>query len=377
MKKINTITKRASKPITWSFYVLIFFEMLYMSTPFAVYFYSVYGMPLQKLNSSTATAWLVQHLLPHFSKTESLFINIILYISWPLMVVGLVGFGIAFGQIYWAKFRNKDAVLGGLYRFVRHPQYAALAIFGLGMALFWSRMIVLICFVSMLFVYYFLAKHEERECLQKYGESYRKYMDRTGRFLPKFNRQINESPQVNLPYRGSGRIPAVLILYLVAVGCSVGLGFWLRSYSISQIASFSEADVAVVSTYPMNNEKMRGIYAMAQAETTPSHTKQIVYIVPLDWVIPELAMEAEPDHSQHGFNPATHGNPMDIDPHRFKVLFSKAVVDADVPGADILRKARAQKPFLLVKVDMRERSILGVERPPKHGKYGDIPVPLF
>jgi len=377
MKTINTITEKAAKPITWSVYLLIFFEMIYMSTPFAVYFYSVYGMPLRKLNGSPATAWLVQHLLPHFSKTESLLINMLLYISWPLMLVGLIGFVVAFGQLYWAKFRKKEAVLGGLYRFVRHPQYAALAIFGLGMALFWSRMIVLVCFVSMLFVYYFLAEHEERECLQKYGDPYRKYMDRTGRFLPKFDRQIDDLPVAIRPNPGSRRILIVFLLYLATVGCSVVLGLWLRSYSLSQIATFSEGDTVVISTYPMRQEQMRGIYYMARAEIKTSYTKQIAYIVPIDWYISELAMEAETEQRRHGFNPATHGNSMDIDPHRFKVLFSKAVVDADVPSDDILREARTQKPFLLVKVDMHARRVLGVEKPPKRGKYGDIPVPLF
>ena len=40
-------------------------------------------------------------------------------------------------------------------------------------------------YASMMFVYYFLAKHEEEACLTKFGEAYRDYQEKRGMFLPK------------------------------------------------------------------------------------------------------------------------------------------------------------------------------------------------
>ena len=112
----NTGKKTAAIFMSWFVYVLIFFEMIYMATPFAIFFYSVYGAPLKWLNASPHTAWLIQPILPHFSQTGNPFINTIFLLSWPLMIIGLIVFLIGFIQIYWAKFSKKGGVSGGIYR---------------------------------------------------------------------------------------------------------------------------------------------------------------------------------------------------------------------------------------------------------------------
>ena len=89
----------------------------------------------------------------------------------PLILIGLALFLVGFAQIYWAKFTGRAAVELGLYRYVRHPQYVALALVGLGTTFYWSRFIVLVAYVTMLFLYYFLANHEERVCVEKFGDA--------------------------------------------------------------------------------------------------------------------------------------------------------------------------------------------------------------
>lgn len=388
MQKTEEITKKASKSAAWIAYIVIIFEMIYMSTPFAVFFYSVYEMPLGYLNRSSSTSWLVQNVFPHFTQTDSILINTLMYISWPLMGIGLLLFVIGFGQIYWAKLRKKGAIVGGLYRFVRHPQYAALSIFGLGMALFWSRMIVIITYVSMLFVYYFLAKTEERECLRKYGESYQAYLEKTGRFLPRFSPRKLHNPRKILPQRGLKRVAAIMVIYLVTIFCTIELGLWLRSYSLSEISTVSWKDSAAISTSLMGQPQMTEILSIARNDQNARRTlrtlvdspgtKQLIYIVPLEWNISELAMEADRDgEHEHGFNPTTHMNPTQFNPNLYKVLFSKAVVDDGAEGDEIISKARAQKPLLLVKVDLLAKRVIDIEKPPQQGKYANIPVPLF
>ena len=90
MQRTEGITKKASKSAAWIAYIVIIFEMIYMSTPFAVFFYSVYAMPLGYLNRSSSTSWLVQNVFPHFTQTDSLLISTLMYISWPLMGIGLL-----------------------------------------------------------------------------------------------------------------------------------------------------------------------------------------------------------------------------------------------------------------------------------------------
>jgi protein-S-isoprenylcysteine O-methyltransferase Ste14 len=388
MEKTEGITKKASRSAAWIAYIVIFFEMIYMSTPFAVFFYSVYEMPLGYLNRSSSTSWLVQNVFPHFTQTDSILISTLLYISWPLMGIGLLLFVIGFGQIYWAKFRKRGAIVGGLYRFIRHPQYAALSIFGLGMALFWSRMIVIIAYVSMLFVYYLLAKAEERECLRKYGESYRAYLDKTGRFLPRFSPHKRHNSKRILPQRGLKRIATLVVMYLVTIFFTIELGLWLRSYSLSKISTVSWRDSAAISTSLMDQPKMKEIISIAMNDHNARRalgtrfdspgTKQLIYIVPLEWNISELAMEEERDGGhQHGFNPTTHMNPTQFNPNLYKVLFSKAVVDEGAEGNDIISKARAQKPLLLVNVDLSSKRVIDLKKPPPQGKYANIPVPFF
>ena len=388
MARIKGIDNKASKSLAWTVYIIIVFEMIYMATPFAVFFYSVYGLPLKILNDSSATSWLVQPIFPHFTQTSSALIRAMLYISWPLMGIGFIIFVVGFIQIYGAKLLRKGLVLGGLYRYIRHPQYMGWAIFGLGMAIAWSRMIVLIMYVSMLFVYYLLAKSEERECLNKYGESYRAYLQKTGRFLPKFNRNKLDNRKNLLPEKGTKRVAALIAIYLVTIFCVVQLGMWLRSYSISNISYLGEKDAAVISTVSMNPSQMRMILSIVNdnekavdelnATMDSEKVKRLVYIVPLEWRISELAMEVEGEgHRGHGFNPTTHGNTMRFNSHLYKVLFSEAVVDHGVEGKEIILKARRQKPILLVKVDTSKRRVIGVEKPPREGKYKDVPVPLF
>jgi len=388
MAKIKDINKKASRSVVWFVYIVIFFEMIYMSTPFAVFFYSVYKLPLQFLNENSTTFWLVQNIFPHFTQTNSVVINFLLYASWPLVGLGLAMFMISFIQLYWAKFRKKGVVVGGLYRFIRHPQYVAWSLFGLGIAIFWSRMIVILMYISMLFVYYLLAKSEERECLEKYGDSYRSYYQKTGRFLPRINKNMPDHPREILPPKGVKRSGALITVYLFTLICTIALGLFVRSYSLSKISSGTWDNAAVISTVSMGKNQMTEIVSMAVNDTEvkhllgqivdPASTRQLIYIVPLGWQIPELAMEPEPaGQRHHGFNPTSHGNSTDFDRHLYKVLISKAGVDIGVAGKDIISKARYQKPLLLVKLNLQGNRVIGIETPPDQGKYADVPVPLF
>ncbi len=80
--------------------------------------------------------------------------------------------------------REHTLVTHGPYRFVRHPLYAGLLPFTLSLTLLAANWFV--CGMS-LAVYVLLVirtKKEEENLVARFGDAYRDYMARTGRFLP-------------------------------------------------------------------------------------------------------------------------------------------------------------------------------------------------
>lgn len=76
-------------------------------------------------------------------------------------------------------------VTSGPYRWVRHPMYAVLFSFFVGISLISALwLVVLLVVVSILMLYARLDK-EEAMMIEQFGDAYRAYMRRTGRLLPR------------------------------------------------------------------------------------------------------------------------------------------------------------------------------------------------
>lgn len=107
--------------------------------------------------------------------------DVVFVIGISMYSLGLIGFLIALDN-----FKNTPVdqpVTSGLYRFSRHPQQLAFSIAFLGISIAigsWSAFAVLILGV--------IGAHrriiaEEKACLEKYGESYKNYMERIPRYF--------------------------------------------------------------------------------------------------------------------------------------------------------------------------------------------------
>jgi protein-S-isoprenylcysteine O-methyltransferase Ste14 len=73
----------------------------------------------------------------------------------------------------------------GLYRWIRHPMYLAYFISSIGFALTAANAISsLSLFLPTLLIYCSRIQKEEQMLLDKFGEPYRRYMERTGRIFP-------------------------------------------------------------------------------------------------------------------------------------------------------------------------------------------------
>ena len=367
--------ERILKPSVWALYAIIVFEILFMISPFALYFYSAYGPVLQGFNRWAGTAWLTQFFLPHISKTTSPLLSLLQGLAWPLILIGMGLFLGAAIPLYWAKFRHPGAVTTGFYAFIRHPQYVGLAVVGLGALLLWPRFFVLITYITMLFLYGLLARWEEAQCLAQYGESYRAYQARTGRFLPlAWSRRL---PWF-LPASGVRGALATLGVFALLLSASVAVGFTLRDYSLSSITAFYTPKAAVLSPALLRDDELKAAYRTAASDArvqkalqAAGPAKRIVYVVPLEWCLPYLPLEATPRCDGHHV-------PANFDRRHYKLLFTWARTHAaQASGKEIVKTAYGLNPIVLVKVDISALEVTGVETPPPHVFWGDIPTPLF
>jgi len=366
-------------PAVWVFYVAIVFEILFMISPFALYYYSSYGPSLNLLHYSPWTAWLTDFFLPHFSRTSSAALNQVHGLGAAFLTAGSVVFVVSFIQIYTAKILRRGAVTGGVYGFLRHTQYVALAIVGLGTLLIWPRFLVLVTYISMLFLYGLLARLEEQRCLRKFGSGYREYLARTRRFLlPGLFGKLSRV----LPSSGGKRVVAGFLLYGITLGAAVTGGYWLRNYSLSQVSSSFLERMAVLSPAVLSDDELRGAATLAMADARVGRelraagprAKLLVYVVPVEWRIADLPMELRDPNAPRG----GHHVPADFDRRLYKVLFTKVRTHhPDATGEAIVRKAYGRDPILLVRVDTGQRRITSIETPPPHVRWGDIPTPLF
>ncbi|WP_204355482.1 methyltransferase family protein [Acetobacterium carbinolicum] len=86
---------------------------------------------------------------------------------------------------YWSKETGTGTLVEtGIYKYIRHPQYAGLLLLSLGMMVEWVTLPLLILYPVMVFMYVRLAKKEEQDMIEEFGTDYQNYMSRTKMFIP-------------------------------------------------------------------------------------------------------------------------------------------------------------------------------------------------
>lgn len=362
------------------FYLLVVLEVLYMSTPFAIYFYSVYNPGLTFFNSNPYFAWLSSFFLPHIVvETSSTFINLHNWIGGIIAVVSFGCFCVGAAQVYYHKLAHKGPVTGGVYNVIRHPQYTAWAICGFGMLLVWPRYTVLMMYVAMLFAYYFLARSEERECEQKYGQAYAAYKERTAMFLPIRIPFAKRLP--SLPRSSVLRFLAILTLYIVTVSAAIGVANGLKNWSLDSLYGYYTPHSAYVSISKIDPVTLENIAAIAMqdvavqnrlAAAIPSrNAKFINYVLPTTWNVPEIPMN--PVGAGH------HENPQVYDRSQYRVVITRAEVRSEIQpaGRSILVNTLRRIPLLEIVVDLNRQAVVSIQNPTQDYRYDNVPVPVF
>lgn len=380
MEKVKVDMMKA-KTSFWSallFYLLIAFEFAYMAGPFAAYFYSIYSPALSFFNTSPIFSWLVRFFLPHIvQNTSSLFVDLHNFIGMFIAIVGFVTFCAGAIKIYLSKLRKKGAVTGGLYKYIRHPQYLAFIVCSFGLLLMWPRYLVVVSFVTMLFVYYFLARAEERECLAKFGDSYAEYMGKTYMFVPiRLPRRIGALK----PSTRAGRILAGIGAYALVLAAAIGLTMLVNTISINSLYATYTDNAANISLCEMEPDTIQSIVTLVESdpevakyvEDFPADSLYLNYILPTVWFSAEVPMNGIVYRAGHRSNP-------NYDRNAYKVILTKVSLQAGgaESGRDILYNLSSRLPIVEVWVDLQENKITKILDIPEDYKYKGIPVAVY
>lgn len=371
---------KTARGVLWgaaAFYALVAFEFFYMAGPFAAYFYSVYGLGLAWLDRIPVLRELTGFFLPHIvSSTNSVFIDLLPFAGAVAVVVGLSAFGVGAWQVYSAKLGRRGAVTSGLYSRLRHPQYTALALSGLGLLLLWPRYLALVLFVTMLFGYALLARIEERECLRRFGDDYREYLGRTLGFIPLPHGWWNRQPE-GRPLR-----PLVWVMaYSLALCLSLGLARGLHLHAVDSVVAVYGSDSANVALERMPAQRLAAALRLAFADARvrhilaaqPADARYLNYIMPLDVNVSELPLAPmQGTVHRHFLAGGSDGS------EAVKILLARAETGTAVPvPRRLLLRTCGIQPLAEVWVDPAAGVVLKMLPPSRGTRYGSLPMPLF
>ncbi|MBK7961779.1 MAG: isoprenylcysteine carboxylmethyltransferase family protein [Bdellovibrionales bacterium] len=126
---------------------------------------------------------------PHF--------DILHILSNIFIVFGFILLSSAWRILYRAQ-QNHMLATKGVYKYMRHPQYAAFTLIMLGFLLQWPTLPTLVMFPILVFTYARLAIREEQNIEREFDAVYRVYAKNTPRFFPRFS-------SVNSPSKNVGK----------------------------------------------------------------------------------------------------------------------------------------------------------------------------
>ena len=107
--------------------------------------------------------------------------TILFPIGLTIFLLGLIINAVA--TINFAKTPINKPVTGGVYHYSRHPIYLALFLIYLSVSIAAASWVILLLTVLLAVEVSFSVTDEEYYCLEKYGDDYREYMNKTPRWI--------------------------------------------------------------------------------------------------------------------------------------------------------------------------------------------------
>ncbi len=168
------IAKRSSGALI-AFIVALFTEMY--GFPLTIYFLTHFvgiKIPLDHISGH-----LLGDLITYLGLGNGWFI--VMLVSNVLIVLGILLVAAGWELVHRSE---GEFVTTGVYRYMRHPQYTGIYVITLGFMIQWPTLTTLILWPFVIVMYYRLARREEQDLLEKFGDEYRRYAERTAMFLP-------------------------------------------------------------------------------------------------------------------------------------------------------------------------------------------------
>lgn len=110
-------------------------------------------------------------------------------ISNIIILAGFILLSKSWKVLYRAQ-RNNELAVTGPYSMIRHPQYVAFIIIMLGFLIQWPTLPTLLMFPILALMYSRLARREEKEAFERFGEQYIHYGLKTPKFIPVINLEV-------------------------------------------------------------------------------------------------------------------------------------------------------------------------------------------
>ncbi len=389
-------------------YCLIGVEIIIMISPFALYFYSVYAPVLNILSSSPLTSWTTEFFLPHMVFLEDPVILGISYLQ-VLLVAGLILFFTAAVPLYWGRFTGKGVVTFSFYSKIRHPQYLFLAISGFGLLLYWPRFIILIFFVTMLYVYYILARNEEWRMKQEAPGMYERYMENIPMFLPgEPGGKIFAAVFGGIQPKWAG----ILASYVVVMSLSILAAIGIRTYTVGELPLVdTPGGVTLVPVFERPDAEVHEVYArilesdQVRKALGESQEVNLAYIMPGDFFLTALVTDEDRRFSDevierfpevlewhehkfkgglgkffrifYNFVGTLGGIETDYDVERFIFVSVTDRKGNPVHRERLFDLGLKRTPALLVDYDLFEEEVVTVIKTSGDHKWGSVPMPTF
>ena len=388
-------------------------EIVIMISPFAFFFYAAFNPFLLALNQSWMTRWLTAFFLPHMVVPPNGVLTVLRILGSVFFVAGMLVFFVCAGQVYLGKLLKKGVATKGLYVLIRHPQYLGLGLAALGLAIMWPRFLTLTLFAVMLFLYYLLAKDEERRMINRFGESYIAYMNRTGMFLPHFIERAftgNPKPQQRLS------IGKAIAIFLVLLVMTVGSGFILRAYTVHHLPleQVNRVDVITITKEDLMTAKQLlpsvlqdpAIASKLQMVENSKGQRLLAYFIPIDYVMQGMIAHTGQEwklfeqhktigmiteYILHPFSHLTEGHAHhpgmqahnlsmhDSPSMKRRIIFielSAGNKELTSPFDDFDINI-TRKPLFFVDVHLHTGEILQIRDTPTGSGWGTVPTPMF
>lgn len=172
---------RSAAFVGWVLYFPVLFNVL---VPMFIMFFSVIGIfytPWLMLTELAFSNRLINGVIRLPNQSAYLILEGLGYV---LIAVGLAVYSLSLYQLLSYVRKGQTLFIKGLYSVTRHPQYLGIFLWTLGFAISGWRLINYAMWLTLCYVYMFLAEYEEAELEKTFGQEYLQYKSKVSFIIP-------------------------------------------------------------------------------------------------------------------------------------------------------------------------------------------------